>query len=135
MKISSTSWHYRLWHLNRFRDDCPTSLCSYFWQVTGRIVLFFGVPLGVVAFLAYLLYYYATTNLSGLLTVLAVIGAVVAVAGLTGLATWWQDRRWTASLDEFGNPPKRKRKQPNLVVAWIKAKKEKVCPRIEVVDR
>ncbi len=35
---------------------------------------------------------------------------------------------------KFENRPEKKPKEPSIVVEWVKAKKNKVCPRINVVD-
>lgn len=155
MKVSRNSWHYRLyryffnlWSVS-FNDDPwegikyalrirkshytnprPTSLCSYFWSVVG-------VTLLVPVWLLFLL----------------IIGLAIVLFAV--LAAWWllpvlkikeknreeierlENELYAGEIswDEYW---RRKRqletKTPNLFLSFLKAKKDKVCPLIKLVD-
>ena len=58
----------------------------------------------------------------------ALVGIVV---GIVALKERSEDRAWKRqAVNCYVKPPR----QPNLVWAWLKAKKQKVCPLIKVVD-
>lgn len=134
MKISKSSWHYKLYryvtnipsgpqYLNPFGRDLhrtdkpiPRSLCPYAWSIF----------LGLVG--------------SALMCLGLAIAAAVAALPYGGY-------RLLKKIDSYGNPFKFKKgerkpklekpeklKQPSLVASFVKAKKDKVCPMIELVD-
>ena len=104
MKISSRSWHFRLVRKWEGKSYDPETLCSYFWAVAGYSILTFVGGLALIAMSPFLLLF---------------VG--IAYAGF-----WiWEHR------------PQRKnkvRKESGLLRQWLKARKDKVCPLIEVVD-
>lgn len=104
MKISKDSWHYRLvW---KFGDRSPrTNLCLYFWQVVGNVlkVIVLGV-IGVVFF--------------------PIWGPAVGISLLYDLYRQKHPRK-------MREPPEPK--GPSLIYLWVKAKKDRVCPKIEFV--
>ena len=120
MRISKKSWHYKLlvamgtvpWH----RYD---SLCGYFWGLV--FTLFVKLPFSLVA---------------------VVLCSPVIVIFIT--IFWVQDklqrRRWLKAKEDAKKPqpPDKPSKlcnnEPWLITAWLRAKKDKVCPLIEWED-
>lgn len=132
MTIRRSSWHYRLYrfiqnlpkgprYLNPFakveREDAPppSSLCPYAWMIF----------LGII----------------GMIT-LALVGAV---GGIIFLPFWllykaaaWVDAHVRMPKFKLVNTAKREKeprtRRESLVVAFVKAKKNKVCPPVRLVD-
>ena len=129
MKISRRSWHYRL--LRKLYMDVPDNLCAYFWKTVFVLLLIPAVIVSVCAvvfvalvpaivFGAYLLgfpYY-------GDPVVISVIVGLVEVF-ILGCILREQIQTRTAF-----DPPR----PPSLVREYLMAKKQKVCPMIEVVS-
>lgn len=128
MKVNKNSWHYKIlterfcfmegWY------ECyiSGSLCLYFWQVMFRLFLGVGLGLLVVSPL-----FSWTIILLGLdPSVLGATGVLVLIMGLTATsAAIYIGMEFIVS----------KEKEPNLVVEYIKSKKNKVCPIIEFVEK
>jgi len=136
MKVSKHSWHYRLWSLGRDSSSRPRNLCKYFWHIALIKVLFplvvaFFVLLGV----GLLLWVIWGHPIQTAAVILVALGIVLLGFGLFKLLQMWGERReearYAASL--VPTPPKPK-KQPGVLRSFIKAKKQKACPLIEVVD-
>ena len=108
MQIATSSWHYRFL---RFTDSTiPHNLCCYFWMVVIKLVVAAAIIVcGVLL---------VPIWLPGLIII-----CVVACVGERLQLTY---RRWVYSR------PKERR--PSLVMAWLRAKKDKVCPVLEFVD-
>lgn len=136
MKIKRTAWHFRLycftqtfwkgegpfflWEYVRGQTKSrfyePTSLCPYFWAI---VLSCLSIPI---------------------ITVLAILLAVIA---FTALAFCWPFKklfqcsrraRKRAKSDDIKWGVLPTPKEPSLVASFIKAKKSKVCPIIEIVD-
>ena len=113
MEINSDSWHYKFYKLGYGAGHVPyrTNLCSYFWRtvlglgIAVFVVLFVLACLGIVGFVAY---HHTAIFFTG-------IGGLVAVFGLIMLNEYWGDA------------------EPGLLRAYLRAKKEKVCPLVEIV--
>ena len=106
LTISSKSWHLKLVRILRTDDYKPRNLCGYFWQVVGTC---------------------ATVPLLALLFVVAILAVG------TWLAVSWLNRKLPLRHG------KRERliateSHLNLAWEWVKAKKQKVCPLIKVVE-
>jgi len=106
----------------------PTSLCPYFWAVVARLVVCLlgaAIPIALVV-----LYVVAWINHPA---ETAVDTAVIAGGGVSLVAaialSEWSDRRRQRRL--YGPTVIR---EPNVFTSFVKAKKERVCPRIELVD-
>jgi len=127
MRVSRHSWHYRLWRVEQMKAH-PTSLCPYFWAVVARLVVCLlgaAIPIALVV-----LYVVAWINHPA---ETAVDTAVIAGGGVSLVAaialSEWSDRRRQRRL--YGPTVIR---EPNVFTSFVKAKKERVCPRIELVD-
>ncbi len=129
MIVRKSSWHYWLYKTS-FEHTAyshkPTNLCPYFWRVVagGSKVLI------VAAFAAAILFiigwcFYTHTAWSIAATVL--ITAIVA-------ASSFQDeiRNFFSSTENEGEVAETP--EPGLIRSWLKAKKDKVCPVIELVE-
>lgn len=140
MKVNKNSWHYKVlsekfcfmggwdeWNIS-------SSLCVYFWQVVFR--LFTGVGLGLLV----LSPFFSWTLIILDLTFSSILGALLTVMGLlvTFAAPFLGTLFVVVCVGEFikNKLPRReyKEKEPNLIVEYIKAKKNKVCPIIEFVE-
>jgi fatty acid desaturase len=154
MKIRKDSWHWKVFlnwerrkkradYYSRYRRPTNLTLCKYFWTVMffapmrwfyqreGKVKPWavFIATVGVTgwAFMCYdafldAWYWTFVPALMPFLFLGAVVGAVL-------LLQWLVDRRDTDILSHGSEP-----KEPGLVGSYIKAKKNKVCPILEVVD-
>lgn len=155
MKVSRKSWHYRLtrylggvwtvffednpWAAFKFvfkpgyttYQPKPRSLCLYFWRVVGLMLLFPA--------------FWVSVLLASVVTALVLIGY-----GVMYPAIWFVRRQkeknraarralekrylnGEISWDEWQGIRRREKKE-GLFVAFLKAKKQKVCPLIELED-
>src|SRR6266496_4705118 len=120
MKVRKNSWHYRLFCFYKDPDgegrkynhgelrhrQQPKNLCRYFWfLVLGTLFIPFAAIGVALVFLAMLF--------------------------VAGIAYLWDLRPVTVKKRE---KLERAPKEPNLVLEFVKAKKNRVCPIIEVVD-
>lgn len=118
MKVSKKSWHYRLLH--QTMEGCPefeyNNLCSYFWAVVSTLI----VKIPIIIFLA---------------LILVVTSPIWGVVCLGFYLYDRRDRRLrkSAGLNPWQDWPEPE-KEPSLLRAWLRAKKEKVCPMIEYED-
>lgn len=127
MKVKRSSWHYKLycfwrqsWDWDSYspfeafellvrrsslRSYAPNSLCRYFWFILGATVVSSLVLLA----------------LNVVIVLVCLLGWPVAV-----VAEKWADRR----TRKYGDTPR----SPGLLRSFVKAKKSRICPLIEVVD-
>lgn len=115
MKINKKSWHYRL--LKFMEADVPTSLCPYFWKVVFLTI--FAVVFSAF-FIAGALVIYIIDKIDA--TKDAKLKALSQEAMKTG--DW-------SKYDAFLHPKRKTKKEPGLIRAWLRARKEKVCPKLE----
>ncbi len=113
MEINSDSWHYKFYSLGHGEGLVPdrTNLCSYFW----RTMLGLGIATFIVVFtLCFLVFigFMAYNHTAGFFMV---VGGIVAFLGLLFLNEYWRDT------------------EPGLLRAYLRAKKERVCPLVEIV--
>ncbi len=141
MKVSTQSWHYRLADSISDSINPSKSLCVYFWQVIWGFVLWFilvpifvvivgsllilGIP-GIIGKLTMDFFDFLPEG-SELVLGLWYIGvgylAFLIMFLLMGVFVYWK---------EIVQPRKAKVvKEDNLFVAYVKAKKRKICPIIE----
>lgn len=134
LKVKKNSWHYWLWRLGRDEGSRPKNLCKYFWHIAIVKVLLPGilasfVLLGVVT-LGWLIWGHpAAFGIGAML----LIGTVAVVIGLVKLGGSYVEHRHELAMTRPPKPVKPPKK-PNIVFAFIKARKQKMCPLIEVVD-
>lgn len=148
MIISKNSWHYKLLTDKMFGFfnpvfydmDISRSLCIYFWQVILVIALRILLAIIVISPLHVLLAFgldgHVVTG-SGILDIFFFINFLTGliVSGLLGLSIvlgslkliYWKIEEYLPEKKKQEKKPK----QPNILVEYIKAKKEKVCPMIE----
>lgn len=152
MKISKNSWHYKLnrfwWPVSR-----PQSLCTYFWSTVAALVVTVGAVVSTI-FVAFCTlfaagamgYFMVTFEFPRINTVSvwqlvflyswAGVGLFALICYITTqIADWHTTRKhekYIRDLKAFveGKPEK----EPNVFWAYLKAKKEKVCPFIEYTD-
>lgn len=124
MKISTESWHYKFLDAMLTDKPIPDSICPYVRAVVGNILM-------IVASVLTLIF---------LLTVIGLASKLVFGFNLT-------DNSYLEALYFFliglgfatlagflfagGFVLKNKHKQTGLVFEYIKAKKEKICPKID----
>lgn len=116
MKVKRNSWHYKLW--SSYFNRNPKNLCQYFWAIVFSIFvstswIFIFVILIWMSFIAI-----ATS-----------VGWWVLICVAFSASIFWGGRN--VYYKYFHNRPP---KEPGLFRSWLKAKKEKVCPIIEVED-
>ena len=131
MNINKNSFHYQL---AKFASDgsVPNNLCAYFWLAVSGAFLYFLLVLVVVG-IAFCIVSIGLAWWSSAFQVPAFIGGVLSAAGLFAFLMMTIEERKTderlASWGEDTIPAK----EPNLVIAYLKAKKEKVCPILTFV--
>lgn len=148
MKLSKNSWHYKLnKHVSNNYYIPPKSLCLYFWQTVGKmlalVVALGGVCLIGLGFLSIILF--LQTGITGwviwpeiIFELGAVLTAVILFLSMMGgvIATTEGHMKVFPEWMKITRFKKHEQveKKPSLVVEYIKAKKEKVCPYIEWED-
>ena len=131
MNINKSSFHYKLAKLAS-DGAVPNNLCAYFWLAVFGAFLYFLVILVVIG-VAFCLASIGLAWWSPDFILPAFIGGALSVACLLCFLMMTieerkTDERW-AAMGEEPSPEK----EPNLVIAYLKAKKEKVCPIINFV--
>lgn len=139
MKVRKSSWHYRLWRVGRSNPDSePRDLCRYFWHIMLLKVLVPAVIAGFVLLgVGALVWVIVRNPVEAALATSAASILVASVIGLVVLIKATEPRRAAKKkAREFASataPPKPP-KEPSLLWEFIKAKKRKACPLIDVVD-
>lgn len=140
MKVSTNSWLYR--QADRFNWQVSNSLCLYFWQVVWAVIFFwiilpilgtgaaafiFGVlPVAFGSGLQFLFQLeLGNTEIQKYLWNLG-MGYVAIIIIFSFTSAYWY---WKECIRK-----EKPKKEDNLVVAYLKAKKRKVCPLIEFTE-
>lgn len=146
MNIDPGSWHYRLllsWNSYKVYK-VPTNLCPYIRQLAAALFIFSSVGLGVLSLVGSTLAawtalamgwdlsedspYHAIYMIGG--SVSAVIAIVLLWAALywsvQGIKFAYRKARNAVSSDTGPVEPS----EPSLVVEYLKAKHDKVCPQL-----
>jgi hypothetical protein len=136
MKVRRSSWHYRLYRYvhntskgpayanpwtKRVRTDptdLPSSLCPYAWSIFLGLVGCLVLAILVVAFSWLIALVYAAAFVYHLVD--------------DGLTARRLRKMKPDKAKREPEPPKEKK--PSIVAEYVKAKKERVCPTIELVD-
>jgi hypothetical protein len=128
MNIKKTSWHYKL---IKFFDFYPSnSLCPYVRQILAALAI--SAFLVIVAIAMFVVFVWSPGHV--LLALMGIVGITAKELGL-GLMVWGI---YALAGIVFGGHYLRKKhrernpveKEPNIVMAYIKAKKEKICPTL-----
>lgn len=131
MIIKKTSWHYKLIKFFDFRPS--NSLCPYVRQlVLACLLVLFNIAVGIAISIVFVLQpIHVLLALAGLM----VITPNALAIGLIGWAVWvligiFVGGHWLRKWNRERNKSKPET-EPNIVMAYIKAKKEKICPTID----
>ena len=151
MKVSRGSWHYKLWKLTHPNPaDEPKNLCRYFWRCVLTVVIPLGLGgLALMGVGAIALLVFKNAAISGFI-VSGVCLAAFIIFAIYKLICWRGAWLWDVICNGFiyggkgfatgvtapykGVRYTAKKKRPSLFIAYLKAKKQKACPMIEVVD-
>jgi hypothetical protein len=144
MNISKNTWHFGVvaddfffmegWYPSR-------SLCLYFWQVVMR--LFFGMGLGLLAASPLATAIVSLTGTfdtaSPLVKLYASFGVIVSIFYgliLAGFIIYFgvQGIKWVKSKIPRKHKEPQEPKEPSIIIEYIKAKKDKVCPILNFTD-
>jgi hypothetical protein len=144
MNISKRSWHYRYMDRLGFDVRGTHSLCIYFWKlvfaltippicmaVCALAVLFF--VLGVVALPLHMIglidLKLLPAGISVALAPCGFLGWIGIIFFLTCVLSKYAYERSIARRNSKTEP-----QEPNVFIAYIKAKKQKVCPIIDYTE-
>ena len=148
MQINTNSWHYKLVTMNG-AESAPRSLCPYFWKGVWHVFLLVlaigGITLagwGIGVDAAAWLFAKCGVVLSsaaaiipgvivGWLILAAIFGTIFLIGyGIYKVISQRKEKKeaaeWEARKNGTYVPP-----QPNIIIAFIKARKEKFCPTLE----
>jgi hypothetical protein len=139
VRISERSWHFKLargfWSHKDSKTGVmtvytPKDLCSYFWAVMVPLVFLVFLAVGGMFVVSGFILFLATHWREALI-ILGIFAGCFATAGIGWCAQklagyLWRRIRRTQVTDD-GRPK-------NIVVAYVVAKKRRICPLIEVVD-
>lgn len=148
MQINTNSWHYKLVTMNG-AESAPRSLCPYFWKGVWHtfllVIAIGGITLagwGIGVNTAIWLFAKCGVVLSsaaaiipgvivGWLILAAVFGTIFCIGyGIYKVISRRKEKKeaaeWEARKNGTYVPP-----QPNIIIAFIKARKEKFCPTLE----
>lgn len=133
MKVSSKSWHYKLWRFGRESDSQPRDLCRYFWHLALVKVLIPAVILALavtgIVLLGILIWENPTTT--AIVVAIVLLGAAL-LAGLGYLGYRWYQRSEQKKAERRLLPLEPPR-EPGVMRSYLIARKRKVCPLITVV--
>ncbi len=126
MRISENAWHLKV---ARLADGSyqPRDLCSYFWQVTFKLLAALAVVYSAI-YWGYVLVDAIFDNPWWAFMIVIVPAAFVVLGGVVFLLI--------AAFEAIPKPHSeraKKEKPPSLVGEYLKAKKRRICPLIEVV--
>lgn len=130
MIIKKTSWHYKLLEFLDFNPKA--SLCPYVRQlVLACLLVLFNLVVATAIFIVFVVQpIHVLLALAGLM---AITSNALAI-GLIGWALWvllgiFVGGHWLRKWNRERNKSKPV-KEPNIVMAYIKAKKDKICPTL-----
>ncbi|WPH64703.1 hypothetical protein [Vibrio phage vB_VpaP_SJSY21] len=134
MKISKNSWHYKLNSKvhGKYTIGHINNLCEYVRRLFTSLLLllFIFVALVVLIFIAVVPIIGVFSELSGPMLSTQIIGTgcyiIMGIAGIVIGAANLFDKISCSMKSKKG-----KKKEPNIFVEYIKAKKSKFCPTIE----
>lgn len=133
IKINKNSWHYRVLG-HPFKSDLRytnVGICKYFWMVVGSLlgwcgagVLALAIVVTFVGWIPVGIGWLITGNLLSLEFFALSFGATTAVFLV-----------WVGFTlkDLIKGKLRNRKKRPNILFEYVKAKKQRVCPLVEVV--
>lgn len=137
MKINKKSWHYQLQRNFGIRlEYCKISLCGYFWSTVFcllicALLMVMIVPaimvLSILPSSFFIVKEPSLINVSGFLHIYI-------------LSFLWYMYRFESEYYQVHREKKRSikkncpKKEPGLLISYIRARKEKICPLIEFED-
>lgn len=130
MIINKDSWHYKLVK-NMSNKAMPTTLCSYFWTVVGAIL----EVLSLVALSLLAIGCIISVILVATLGIYVVTGAeIIWVLGcqlilIKGALIIYRETPYYIR-EMYKREHQVKARKPSLLMEYLRAKKEKVCPYI-----
>ncbi|ADQ53197.1 conserved hypothetical protein [Aeromonas phage 65] len=139
MNIKTSSWHYRF--INSFFDTVPRSLCPYFWKVvwglmlvTGMVLLLLGASFSIGV--SILEFFAVNIGLVAMISApfVGVFAIAIAIIVLVFIAISWGEVKIKLRSISKKSSRSNEKKTPSLVVSYIKARKEKICPTLKFVD-
>lgn len=125
MKFKKNSWHYWFYRLTYGGGPTgnKTNLCAYFW----RTVLGISMIAFVAAFLLLILTLIGILFYEHTLTMFTILGLISVAVGCAIIRYRIVDRRYAAGYYD-------KPRELGLIRAYLKAKKDKICPIVELED-
>jgi len=126
MEIKNDSWHCWLYEAGH-GGHAPekTNLCRYFWRVVAGASFVAGIcAIYTAAIVGVGVMFYLHTFF-----MFAVLGGIAALLG--GIYLYWrfEERAWKRTRVPGYQEP-----EPGLLRSYLRAKKEKVCPLVKIVD-
>lgn len=142
-KINRNSWHYNLQY--KFFNSGPgETLCSYFWKTIFATIsigfLFFTLTplillIASIAVFTIAIPFFVQEFDSNIISIM-VIGTFIWIITITETFKELNRKyKWTSNLFNKQKTKKKKHQQSSMIVEYLKAKKDKVCPLIEFVDK
>lgn len=134
LQIKTSSWHYRLWRFGReSHSSQPRDLCRYFWHLALVKILIPAtiatLALAGVAALIWVIWknplVAATYTLGGVVGIMILVGIVL-------MSKKQAEKKEDQLITGTGKP--KVKKKPGLVRQFLKARKAKMCPLIQVVN-
>lgn len=127
MKVSESSWHYKL--VDYFNWEHSESLCFYFWQVVAGCLCTIGI------FVVFLMLMFILISFPGVIVASKLFNSTEVLYYITwvGLSVLF----WTSfvligvGFGKFIEYKRNKKPSTNILFQYIKAKKSKICPVIE----
>ena len=118
MEIKKSSWHCKISNFGNDFERSNDNLCRYFWRLVGKLILL----LVVMFFFSALAYGYFTDDL--LISNTIMILFLLSVFIFPPLAIYFIRKK-------LGKSPEMACE--NIVIAYLGAKKRKVCPLIKYI--
>jgi hypothetical protein len=131
VKIDRASWHYRVWRASwnkegRFAGPDATDLCHYFWRIVFYLIFCAAVSLAIIgAFGAGIYFGFIKTYVGWVVAATIALGVGLAYSSKLLHRKW---RIWRMKRPRRAPKPPR---EPGIVLLYLKAKKQRVCPMIE----
>lgn len=153
MQVRSTDWHVRLTRTVFSKEYKPKNLCSHFWATVGATIALAMLAAVCIAIVSAIIFgAFLIVRLIGSALDVPMVTALIVILGsmagilVLGVLTWfgggwlagvnWPSLPTSEPRKERKPKPERERKTrgESLLWAFLRAKKQKVCPMIEILD-